>query len=327
MNHLGYDSDAVAPGTRFDAYHDLYSAGAVVRPAGDGFAARVNGWLLDRALLYDRSLNEVEHERSDTCVRRSGFDHFTLTLALGGELHTDGGSGYRALAPGEIQILDMTRPTRSVARGARLLTMSMARDRVAQLIGDPRALHERVIPRDHGFLLADHLASLARGGDRLMASSLMAIARTSIDLLGVALAGDVLREGAVRHPTGARVDRVRAFIEERLFDPDFGPPDVIARFALSRATLYRDFAAWDGLGNYIRMRRVEAMRDRLADETEQRSLADLSDALGFSTEARASEAFLRRFGTRPGRYRTSTRGEAEPARAARRMREWQSVLR
>ena len=57
------------------------------------------------------------------------------------------------------------------------------------------------------------------------------------------------------------------------------------------------------------------------------ALAQLAAQLGFSTEARQSEAFLARFGLRPGAYREVARSEIGIAQSIRRMTEWQSVLR
>ena len=332
-NQLGFDSAAFAAAERLAAYRDLYSIGADVDRLGGRFAARMTGWRLDRALLYDRRLRGVGHVRDDRRVRRDAMAHVTLTLVVAGAFHADAGDGYRRVMPGELLLLDMTRPMRNRAPAAHIVTLSMTRDRIARLVRDPRRLHGRVIPKAQAVLLADHMRSLARNGAILSSqaaastqAALTPLAGVGLDLLGNALAIDPARERPA-HTTAERIDRVRAYIEERLFEPALGPETVMARFALSRATLYRDFQPWGGLASYIRSRRLEVLGERLADRGETRSLADLADLLGFSTEARLSEAFLARFGMRPGAYRTMTRHEAPAAAATRYMREWQSVLR
>ena len=324
---FGYDSAALNQRDRFDAYRQLYAPGADVSSIGDDFRAAMAGWRLDRALLYDRRLNGVAHERDDGRVRRDAMEHFTLTLVVAGEFHADAGAGFRRVRPGEVLLMDMTRPARNRAPAAHIVTMSMARDRVARLTPSQRRLHGQVLGVDQAGLLGDHMASLARRGAGLTPAMLMPVTRIGVDLLGAALAGAPDREYGAIDVAAARTDRVRAHIEERLFEPGFGPEAVMARFALSRATLYRDFQQWGGLAAYIRRRRVEALSERLADPEDHQSLAQLAAQLGFSTETRQSEAFLAHFGMRPGAYRETVRGEAGIAQAMRRMTEWQSVLR
>jgi AraC-like DNA-binding protein len=324
-NGLQFDSALVAPRERFDAYHALYAGGADVTQSGDGFHARMRGWRLDRSLVYDRHLYGVGHARDAGRVRRDAMEHLTLTLVIDGEFHADSGDGFRRIAPGELLLLDMTRPMRNQAPGAHIVTMSMARERVAEWVRDPRAAHGRVLAPQTAALLADHMRSLVRHGSTLGPAALVLVGRVGADLLGAALAEGARERPA--HQATLRIDRVRAFIEEHLFAADFGVETVLARFALSRATLYRDFQPWGGLAAYIRRRRIEALGDRLADVGEARSLADLAEQIGFSTEARQSEAFLAHYGMRPGAYRRAAQREAPVVRSLRHMREWQGVLR
>jgi AraC-like DNA-binding protein len=324
---LGFDSDGFAPGDRFEAYRDLYSVGADVQRTGPNFAARMRGWRLDRAVLYDRHLSDVAHERDPARVRAAEMEHFTLTLVRAGEFHADAGSGFRRVAPGEILILDMTRPMRNRAREAHVSTLSVARERMALARPRPRRLHGHVIPPARGALLADHLSSLAERGPLLTPAMLMPVSRITLDLLRIALADRDDLELVRIDPRAERVDRMRAVIEEHLTDSAFAPASLVGRFALSRATLYRDFEPWGGPAHYIKRRRLELLRDRLQDPDDPRALAELAAALGFSGENIASAAFLDMFGTRPGAYRRLTRGESDETRLWRRMREWQSVLR
>ena len=323
IKQLGFDGAVFAPAARFGAYHDLYAAGTDVERLGTGFAAAMTGWRLDRSLLYDRRLAGAGHRRDAARVRRDGLDHLTLTLVVAGTFHVDAGDGWRRVLPGEIALLDMTRPSGNRAPDAHVVTMSTARARVEGAIDEPRRLHGWVIGATHGALLADHMQSLTRHAANLDEAALMPVARVGIELLAAAVTGD----GAAATPAFERIDRVRAFIEAHLFDPAIGPEAVLGSFGLSRATLYRDFQHWGGLASYIRMRRIEALRERLADAEETRSLAALAELVGFSSEVRLSEAFLRAFGVRPGAYRQAVRDEQGAARAIRRMHEWQRVLR
>ncbi len=74
-----------------------------------------------------------------------------------------------------------------------------------------------------------------------------------------------------------------------------------ARFSLSRATLYRQFAADDGVQNYIRNRRLAramALLTRSGDGPRPR-VSSIAYTVGFTDEKTFSRAFKRRFGFLP----------------------------
>ena len=319
-----FDSGVLSPGERFDAYYALYAAGADAGRADGGFAVRMAGVRLDRGLIYHRHLRGVVHRRDPVRVRRDPMDHLTLTLVVAGEYYLDAGNGFANLAPGEIVVLDMTRPTANAIPGAQVITWSVAREAVALALGEPRALHGRIVRGAAAVALAQAMHGMHRLGETADEPERRALVQGGIAELTAALGG-----GAPRPPSPAemRLARMREYIETRLFVPGFGPTSVLLHFAVSRATAYRDFAPWGGLAAYIRARRIEALSERLSDRGDRRSLSELAAAIGFSTEARQSEAFLTRFGMRPGTYRRRIAAEGDVARAWRLMREWQALLR
>lgn len=323
---LDFDSTALTATTGADAYRALYAVGAEANIAGPDFRVVMHGWRLDGAVIYDRRLHDVGHTRDARRAGADGLDHFTLTLVVSGGYHIDAGDGFASVAPGEVLLVDTRRATRNRSHNAHIVTMGMARHRMQQACADVDSLHGRILSAGQGFLLADHIASVARHAGMLTPSSQMAIGRVSIDLLAVALNAPTLTDwpGGDRAAV-ERADRVRAYIADRLSDPGFGPNDLVARFGMSRATLYRDFSEWGGLARYIRSRRLDRMRDLLS-QGDRRSIAALAEAAGFEHEARASDAFKAQFGLRPGAYRQMIAAEAPLDRAFRHMREFQDEL-
>lgn len=324
---LGFDSAALPIAQRIDAYRTLYARGADARATGPDFSVTMRGWRLDRAVLYDRQLVDVAHRRDASRANRDAFDHFTLTLVVSGDYHADAGSGFRRVAPGEILMMDMLLPLGNRAPNAHILTLSLARSGLNAATGTAEGWHGHVIPAHRGFLLADHIASLARHGALLSPASLLAIGRVTLDLLSVALTPTPWREALDQTRVHAeRRDRIRALIAERLDDPMLGPDMLVERFNLSRATLYRDFAPWGGLARYIRDLRLERLRETLSSG-DPRPIGALAESVGLDHESRASDAFLKRFGQRPGAYRRMVLTESAFEGAYRRMGEWESELR
>ena len=298
--HLRFSSDAFPETERFERYRTLYARGANAVQTGAAFHAEVTGWRLDRALLFDRRLHDVGHERPAERLSGDGFDHFTLTLLVSGELEVDSGWGWQALAPGAVMLLDMLRPARNRMRQAHVVTTSLARERVEAASGAVDLLGGAVIPPAQAGLLADYLQSLVARLPGLPASTMPAVTQPIGTLLAVALAAD---GDALQLPGHA--DRVRQLIEARLDDPAFTATTAIADSGLSRATLYRLFQPFGGLAQYIRRRRLNRVRAALADPLDQRPFGDIARASGFASEAHGHRLFQEAFGTRPGEFRAA----------------------
>jgi AraC-like DNA-binding protein len=325
---LSFDSDDIAPGQRFAQYRALYLRGTDAIELGPRFRAVMRGASLDRAIVYDRILADVGHERTAARCRRDAFEHFTLTLTLDGEFHADGGAGFARIAPGEIVLMDMTKPMRNRADDAHVITLGMARARIASVMGKRVAdLHGHVIDAGRGILLADHLRSLARHMTGIRGEMLIPLSRMSADMLATAIGGDGnTQAGLERYAQMLRLDLVTAFIEQNLSSRELDAATIIDRFGISRATLYRMFHAHGGVGRYIRRRRLAILRARLSDPGHASPLGDMAVEAGFGTEAIASEAFVTEFGIRPGGYRRKAARETKIERAHRQFHEWLAEL-
>lgn len=317
IEHLSFDSELSPAKDPFDRYRELYSAGADAIRTGSEFRAAMSAWRLDRAILFERTLMGVSHERGSRRVHRDDFDHFTLTLNVAGDFHIDDGSGFRAVQPGEIVMLDMSRPTRTLALNASILTMSMARDRVAAATSQLGSAHGRIIPARQGALLADNMASIARNGASLKLESLPSIGRVLSELLTLVLEdGPASSRQRSASLASRRADEIRFFIERHLHNEHLDIDTIAAGSGVSRATLYRHFARMGGIARYIRSRRLDAFRRALSDPDDARTLSQLAEDLGFTDEGGASRHFLDAFGMRPGAYRKMLR-TCPPALASR----------
>lgn len=304
---LTFDSDAHPRGERLARYRAVNAGGAEATEAGPEFRATVRRWRLDRAVLHERWLNDVIHEVDP--ARLGGLDHFMLTLVRAGRYEVDIGGGFAPVAPGAMVLLDMTRPMRSLAGDAHVVTTSLAREVVTTAAGPADDLHGLVLGEAEAGLLADFLVALVDRVDALPASSALAVTQVLAGLVGMAL--DQRKGRSSREPAAdaERLARVRWMIEQRLAEPRFGPEKVIADTGLSRATLYRLFQPHGGLAAYLRKRRLDRVRVALSDPHERRSLAALAADSGFASESHCSRLFAAAFGVRPGEYRAA-RAEA-----------------
>ena len=310
-----------------EVYRELYASGADVSGLGDGFFAEVAGWRLAGILLFDRRLAGVAHERSPERVRRDGFDHFTVQLVVEGLFHLDRGGGFIRVDPGQIALVDMTRPSRNRMTAARVITASVARDVLQAALGSTAGLHGRIIDEDKALLLADYMKSLAARAAEIGEADLAAVSRAFIDLLTVAAGAVELGRGAdLRRLEFARRESVKRFIEANL-GVELTAEVIGDATGVSRATLYRIFQPDGGLSGIIQARRLVRLRAALGDLADERSLAEIAHVCGFKSESHMGRLFREAFAISPGEYRkqlraTMTLGE----RAEMSRRRWDAVM-
>ena len=302
---LHFDSDLLAPDERFARYRALYNGGVDASLIDGAFAVQVRGWRLDRAVLFDRRLNGVAHRRASDRAGRDGFDHFTVTVVLGGRFEVDVGDGARRIEPGQGVVLDMLQPVSNRSAHAHIRTVSMARERVAAAaagVGDD--LHGRRIGGDRAAMLADYLDALTQRLAHLDATALPPVTDALVSLIALVLGAPAGLDDAAQREA-RRAGQVRTIIDRHLGDAAFGMADLSRLSGLSRSTLYRVVADRGGVAGLIRERRLERLRQQLLDPDEARPFATLAYAAGFASESHASTAFLDRFGLRPGQYRVA----------------------
>jgi AraC-like DNA-binding protein len=295
---LSFDSDLLQPADRVDAYCELYSSGADVEVLGPEFRAAVRMRRLHTLVMFRRRLNDVGHRRDAERVRRTAFDHFTLTLVLDGRLEIDADGRCGVLGPGQIALVDTTRPARNAVHGE-ILTFSIPRELVAE--GRPRAaeLHGHVLSAEQAAPLATRMAELwDRAADGVDAAHDVEALRQALQ--AVLEAGEHQRGAAARDDEAVRRDRVRAIVETNLLS-DMPPEQVAASAGLSRATLYRVFEPLGTLTAWRQGRRLWRLRHELASSPE--TIADAAMASGFEDPSYATARFARTVGVTPSSYR------------------------
>jgi AraC-like DNA-binding protein len=300
---LMFSSDDRPPRDRFEAYHDLYAGGSDVTLQQADFHARVKAFRFERMLVFERHLSGLIHERSQTRVRRDGFDHITLHFIRAG--HFIGGpiGEERVVAPGEVILFDTTRPQRTVVQDAQVVTISLAREIVEAKALGAINLHGTILAGARGGLVADFMASLARRSAQLTQEGVLGPTWALGELLGIAVGvSRVMPATAVR----MRLERAEAYIDANLANPRLSAETIAAATAVSRTILYEAFAPVGGVARYILQRRLTLLRKALCRITERRNVAELIYAHGFSNESYGSRAFRQAFGMPPGQFRAET---------------------
>jgi len=258
------------------------------------------------------------YQRSRRKVFRSGIDHYLVQLYASGGFQGVAGHADLMVRPGDISVLDLSQPIETAAVASTLMSVMLPRRLLDEALGLEADLGGLVLRGEDGMgaLLADYLRSLEQRLPRLGAEDALPATRATVSLIAATLDPRLLRGAAAQeHLQSESVVRMKRWIREQLAREDLTPAEVADRFHLSRASLYRLFAADGGVAGYIRAQRLARCLAALADPRQKgRSVAEIAYAAGFTSVSHFSRLFLRTYGLRPGAVRAPA-GDAATAPA------------
>ena len=290
--------------------------------APDDFSVRATIIPVDQALLIDARTGALQYDRTPRQIARGGIDHYQIALCVGGQLTYAAGRRSVTLSEGDLCLMDMAQPSRTVltadrnSKLARNLALTLPRSSLASLLATPDGASATLISRDtrEGRLLAEHFFALHANGGPLGSGSSMptsdALAGLVADAVGRARDAEVAIDRANRHLIRASIKR---YIDANLQTEALSAALLCRRFKLSRATLYRLFESEGGLWRYIQDQRLNRAFARLASPAAVPArMIDLAVDFHFASDTTFVRAFRRRFGITPGEVRYLSALNAEP---------------
>lgn len=277
----------------------------------DDFHATTTTILVDNALLVDSVITSVQYDRTPVHVARGGLDYYQVALCLNGEMKFSSGRRDLTMRPGDICLIDMSEPSRTVLTQSgqdrfHLRSLVLPRAVLAPKLAHPNSANATFFAGDgqHGHLLARQFVMLWESGSSEPSSlpgMIEAIAWVVAETVGPLpdSIGDV--ERAERHLYLAVIKR---HIEANLNSASLTANHLGRRFRISRASLYRLFEADGGLAHFIQEQRLNrALRQLVSPSWQGRDLIHLAADLQFSSSSTFIRAFRRQFGATPGEIR------------------------
>lgn len=282
----------------------------IPRTADADFQITTMTKMTGNALLVDSSVTPVEYDRTPAHIARGGLDHYHIVLCLNGEMWFGAGRRELTLHPGDIGLIDMAPPNRTVLTGpaggrARLMSLILPRAMLAPRLAHPdSAIAVLPASHPHARLLADRFDALWRSTESEAGGDAATIA-AMLDIVAIAAGGtaETARsvEGAERHLYLAMIKR---HIAGHLESAELTVQDLCERFRISRASLYRLFEPDGGFAHYVQEQRLNRALMLLVAPTSQGTrLIDLAIDLQFSSDSTFVRAFRQKFGLTPGDVR------------------------
>jgi AraC-like DNA-binding protein len=248
-------------------------------------------------------------ERTKTHLRRLDRDLYEIDVQVRGRgvLEQDGREA--RLAPGDLALVDLSRPCRCDYSEAEFVAVVFPRallplhaDELARLTGVR-------IPGDRGLgaLISSLARQLPHRLDDCCPAEQARLGTAVLDLITAALAARLDRGDQVPQDSSRRalLSSVQAFIEQRLADPALSPDTIAAAHYISLRSLHKLFEGENAtVCGWIRSRRLERCRRDLIDPTlGDWTVSAIAARWGLMNAAHFSRVFRDAYGLPPAEYR------------------------
>lgn len=297
---------------RFDAWHSAVSSfnDVVVPPElRRHFHAKTSYWQIGSLVLVNSTSSRLRLERGAVIAARDQLDHDVVLVFAAGESVSEAREQTYRLGAGEVAFGSLRdgydfRVTSDAAAWHELIVPSDARDRLAGIGDGPPGSDCPQTPQVR--LLGQFICSVAAQLPDLAANDLPLVEQALLSLYTAArnsVSSGPARLSATNRQTLDRT-RVVAMIERDLSSARLTVNRISDQTGVSRSALFRLFEADNGVASFIRMRRLDTLRNDLVDPRNQgQSLAVLSEARGFHSPSTLNRAFRQRFGCSPSEIR------------------------
>jgi AraC-like DNA-binding protein len=285
----------------------LYALDAPSAQARTSFGAKMTSYQFADIALATSRASAATFERTKQTIARSSVDNIGLVLYSKGGAHLDVEGRSADVHPGDVCILDMTRPSALRAPEFNNLSLVLPRALIEPHLADLDRLHGLILngASPLNAMLVSHLRTLQAQAPALSVSDAGAATQGAIALIA-AFAGasadgrDTIRNAAVAMSAQA----ARRTIEASLHDPELGPDFICKRLGMSRAKLYRLFEPEGGVGHYILQRRMtRAYRNIIDPACAHERIGTIAARCGFSNASVFSRAFRQAHGASPTELR------------------------
>lgn len=309
---LFLSTDSIEPGLRNEYWRELARPFFDIELGENNRDPHLAGSFSSRffgALSLGRTtFNAQRYRRDQRLVRRSGLhDFYLVQLRVSGETVGDCDGSAIAIQPGDVTVFDLGRTWSSSASPGVTLSTVVPREPIDKAARGGR-LHGAVLKASSPVtqLLADFISGLYQLPASVDGADALAIEEAAVALMASTLgrhAFDEVSDDRVRSHILRR--RVLDFIDANLTELDLSPALLTSRFRVSRAHLYRLFAADGGVMSTIRNRRLNAAyRELRRTSGAMRSITEIAHEFGFSSSSHFLGAFRARFGMAPSEARS-----------------------
>lgn len=309
--HISLETPGLLKTDKLDAWADLVRPIYDIKPIKDGIAhnnTSADAWLLGNLLFTDVRFGPQAFDRNKKHIQADEYNYLSLQIYRSGHCSGMLGDTPIEMKEGMVHLLDYSRPLQTVAEPSHVEGVKIAHYAVGY---DPKK-H----PPHMCFDLQSPVGKLLSRAFWAILTSVRNQEPVEADRLAAAFVG--LVKGLlyseendnenVRYVVETRKQAIRQYIEANLHDLSLSAATLCREFAVSRATLYRDFDQYGGLQRYLNLRRLDrAMRDLTAAPAARGRVGLIGQKWGFKSVSHFSRAFRQHFGISPSNVELEVR--------------------
>ncbi|GHF51567.1 helix-turn-helix domain-containing protein [Streptomyces griseosporeus] len=305
---------------RFEWFSEMLAASlAPMRVSSDStadFEAEAAVLELGPVQLSRFVYSPLRTQRTEALIRRADPEQYHLGWVRAGRMEVDQGGNTSGPVTGDMVLMDTSRPQRAVASGAgggsgrtEALVLQVPRAALPLRARRVDRMVAQRIPAGAGMaaILARFLAALHTQGPECRPGDQERLGTLALELTASCLAerlGVLADEPPEARPLALR-ERIDAFIDHNLGDPELTPRMVAEHHHLSLRSLYALFEDEEvSVAGRIRLRRLERCRDDLAGPAlRAHTVRAIAARWGFTDGSVFSRAFREAYGMSPSEHR------------------------
>lgn len=302
-------TDLVEDGLRSEFWREATSPFYETTPLTGSENPRLEGSIRSRQAagleLGSVTFNAQRYNRDRRIIARSGLDQYLVAI-VAADMSSDFAGTSVTAGSGDICVLDLVQTLQSEVAPGEMFSVLIPRQALARATGHAD-LHGLILKSHQPMtkLLSAYLRGLKDFGDQPSDDEAAAVQEALVTILAAALRGEQPEDtGNLRPLSAALRQRALDLIDSHIDDPALGPDLIQRRLNVSRAHLYRAFAADGGVSSVIRDRRLDAAFLALTRTGgAARSISDVAYRFGFTNATHFFRRFRTRFGLTPGEVR------------------------
>jgi AraC-like DNA-binding protein len=249
-------------------------------------------------------------------IGRSRDDHYLVSLQRGGTSRMFQGHDSCELRPGDVGLVDGTRPFRvefpeRVDRVVAVIPHPLLHSRAPWL--DRRPLNRMAGDSALTATLRFYLERLA-GPECASAAEAAALAENVCNIIALMTATTDGERSSLRHAASQPgLGQILAVLRQHLADPELSPALLAERLRISVRTLHKRFEEADTtFGQWVLDNRLLACRRAIEDPRQSAfTISQIAFGWGFNDLSHFSKAFKARFGLSPAQYRRKMHGTGD----------------
>lgn len=261
---------------------------------------------LGSLVVGSTTFNAQRFSRDRRNILQSGLDYYFVQIAVSGAMTGDFNGINVNVDVGDILIADLAQTLKTETKAGYRASTLLRRKPLEKAAGF-RNLHGVVLKAEWPMtqLIATCLGGLFALSASLSSTHAEAVEEAVVTLLAAALKGEAPERTDDSSPLSLVLrQRVLEFMEQNIHLPEMSPELIQRRFHVSRAHLYRAFAAEGGVTKVLRDKRLDAAFLELTKaDRSSRSIAEIAFGLGFSSGNQLLRGFRARFGVTPSEAR------------------------